>query len=305
MNLAIFYTKLGVIILVVALGFFLGRKKILTDRVNIVFVNLLLSVLMPASLFAAFPAEFDQTVFSHFLRGLTSGVIVLTSVIIISKLVFTPRVTKGEFRYSAQFAFIFNNATFLGYPLISQTFGPDGMMAYLGFIIVFNIALFSYGVWLFEHKMSWRLFVRTITNPNILAVIAGAIIFIFSLPIPEFITGAIGSVAGATTPLALICVGFMLSRADLKAVIKKRKLFLTAALQLTLGPLITYLVLTAIGFTGIERTVCVILQALPTATSLAHFAKKYGRDNLEASELVAISTLISVVTLPIVVALVV
>ncbi|MCL2038713.1 AEC family transporter [Candidatus Saccharibacteria bacterium] len=304
MDLGIFYTRLGVIILVVALGFFLGKKRILNNKVNLVFVNLLLSVLMPASLFSAFPAEFDQNTFFYFLRGFTSGVIVLTSVIIISKLVFTPRVIKGEFRYSAQFAFIFNNATFLGYPLISSTFGADGMMAYLGFIIVFNLALFSYGVWLFERKVNLKLFFRTITNPNILAVIIGALIFIFSLPAPEFITASIGSIAGATTPLALICVGFMLSQADLKKVFKKRKLFITAALQLTLGPLATYLVLTAFGFTGIERTVCVILQALPTATSLALFAKKYGSDDREASELVAISTLISVITLPIVVALI-
>jgi predicted permease len=304
MDLGIFYTRLGVIILVVALGFFLGRKKILNDKVNLVFVNLLLSVLMPASLFSAFPAEFDENTFSFFLRGITSGVVVLTSVIILAKLIFTPRVTKGEFRYSAQFAFIFNNATFLGYPLISTTFGADGMMAYLGFIIVFNIALFSYGVWLFERQVNFRLFLRTLTNPNIIAVLLGALIFIFSLPAPGFITGAIGSIAGATTPLALICVGFMLSRADLNAVFKKRKLFFTAAAQLVLGPLATWLVLTAIGFTGIEREVCVILQALPTATSLALFAKKYGSDNLEASELVAISTLISVITLPIAVALI-
>ncbi|MDR0979685.1 MAG: AEC family transporter [Candidatus Nomurabacteria bacterium] len=304
MDLGIFYTKLGVIILVVALGFLLGRIKIINDKANLVFVNLLLSVLMPASLFSAFPATFDHSTFSFFLRGFTSGVVVLTSVIILAKLLFTPRVSKGEFRYSAQFAFIFNNATFLGYPLISQTFGTDGMMAYLGFIVIFNIALFSYGVWLFERKLSWRLVFRTITNPNIIAVILGAVIFIFSLPVPQFITGSVSSIAGATTPLALICVGFMLSRANLKAVFKKRKLFFTAAAQLVLGPLATWLILTAIGITDTTRAVCVILQALPTATSLALFAKKYGSDNLEASELVVISTLLSVITLPIAVALI-
>jgi hypothetical protein len=288
---------------VVALGFLLGRKRILNDKTNLVFVNLLLSVLMPASLFSAFPQQFDHAVFSYFINGIIAGTVVLSALLLIAKFVFNKRLAKGEFRYSAQFAFIFNNATFLGYPLVSSTFDTDGMMVYLGFIIVFNIALFSYGVWLFERKINLKLLFRTVTNPNILAVILGAVIFIFTLPAPGFITAAIGSISGATTPLALICVGFMLSQADLKKVIKKRKLFITATLQLTLAPLVTYLILTSIGFTGIERTVCVILQALPTATSLALFAKKYGGDDREAGELVAVSTLISAITLPIAVAL--
>ena len=304
MDLGIFYTRLGVIILVVALGFLLGRKKILNDKVNYAFVTLLLSVLMPASLFSAFPDSFDPEYFSFFKNGLIAGFVVLASVLLIAKFIFNKKFMPGEFRYSAQFAFIFNNATFLGYPLVSTTFGQDGMMAYLGFIIVFNIALFSYGVWLFERQVNAKLFFRTITNPNILAVLVGAALFIFSLPAPAFMSAAIQNIAGATTPLALICVGYMLSQADLKKVFTKRKLFFTAALQLTLGPLATYLVLTAIGLTGIERTVCVVLQALPTATSLALFAKKYGAADREASELVAISTLISVITLPIVVALI-
>ncbi|MCL2371201.1 AEC family transporter [Candidatus Saccharibacteria bacterium] len=303
MDLGIFYTRLGVIILVVALGFLLGRKKILNDKVNLVFVNLLLSVLMPASLFSAFPQEFDYAVFGNFINGLIAGAVVLSAVIIISRILFNKKFMKDDFRWSAQFAFIFNNATFIGYPLISSTFGTDGLMAFCGFIIIFNIALFSYGIWLFERKLNWKLALKTITNPNILAVLLGSVVFILSLPVPEFLTAAVGSVAGATAPLSLICVGFMLSQANLKKIFKKRKLFITAAAQLTLGPLITFGVLTAIGMTGVERTVVVVLQALPTATSLALFARRYGGDDKTASELVAISTIISVITLPIVVTL--
>jgi len=303
MDLGIFYTRLGVIILVVALGFFLGRKKILNDKVNLVFVNLLLSVLMPASLFSAFPHQFDHAVFGNFINGLIAGAVVLSAVIIISRLLFNKKFIKDDYRFAAQFAFIFNNATFIGWPLVSSTFSTDGIMAFCGFIIVFNVALFSYGIWLFERKLSWKLALKTITNPNIIAVLLGTFVFVLSLSVPEFITATVGSVAGATAPISLICVGFMLSQTNLLKILKKKKLFITATAQLILGPLITYFVLTAIGLTGVERTVITVLQALPTATSLALFAKKYGGNYREASELVAISTLISVITLPIVVTL--
>jgi predicted permease len=304
MDLGIFYTKLGAIGLIILLGFFLGRRKWVDNNMNGKLVNLLLSVFMPAALFSAFPQDFDEASLSGFLLGLYGGIVVLLMVILISRGIFNKKLLPGEFRFSAQFAFIFNNATFLGYPLVSSTFGAAGMIPYCGFIIVFNVALFSYGVWLFERKVSWRLFKSILTNPNIIAVVVGAALFLFSVQIPGVVSEPIALVAGATTPLSLICIGYMLSHANLKMLLKRKKLFATAGLQLVLAPLVTYVVLTMLGFPVLERTVLVVLQALPTATSLGLFARKYNNDDIESSELVAISTLLSIITLPILVLLI-
>jgi predicted permease len=301
MDLSIFYTKLGAIGLIILLGFFLGRHKWINHDMNGKIVNLLLSVFMPAALFSAFPRDFNETSLKGFLLGLYGGVIVLLAVILISRLIFNKKLMPGEFRFSAQFAFIFNNATFLGYPLISSTFGEAGLIPYCGFIIIFNIALFSYGVWLFERRISRKLIKGILTNPNIIAVLVGAILFLFSINIPSVISEPISLVAGATTPLSLICIGYMLSHANLKALVKRKKLFLTATLQLALAPILTYIILTMLNFPPLERTILVVLQALPTATSLGLFARKYNNDDVESSELVAISTLLSIITLPIVI----
>jgi predicted permease len=301
MNLSIFYTKLGAIVLIILLGFFLGRRKWVNGDMNAKLVNLLLSVFMPAALFSAFPKSFNEASLAGFLLGVYGGIIVLLIIILISRAIFNKKLMPGEFRFSAQFAFIFNNATFLGYPLISSTFGEAGLVPYCGFIIVFNIALFSYGVWLFKRKLSRQLFLSIVTNPNIIAVILGTILFLFSIQIPSVISEPISLISGATTPLSLICIGYMLSNANLKTLIKRKKLFVTAGLQLILAPLLTYIALTMLNFPPLERTILVVLQALPTATSLGLFARKYGNDDIESSELVAISTLLSVITLPIIV----
>ena len=293
-----FYARLGTIALIMILGFFLGKKKIIDTRTNKVIVNLLLMVFTPASLFAAFPAEYKQETSQLFISGLIAGFIIMFALIILSRIIFNKYFYKGELRYESQFALIFNNATFLGYPIVSSTFGEQGVIPYCGFIIAFNIALFSYGVFLFERKVNKKLFAEIVTNPNIVAVVLGMLVFLFGIKLPSFITSAVSFTGNATTALSLICIGFMLSHANFKKLIKKWRLILTAVIQLIVGPVMTYFLLLALHFPEEVIVVCTLIQALPTATSLGLFAAKYGGNDIESSELVTISTTLSIVTMP-------
>ena len=297
-----FYSSLLVIIIIIAFGLFLGKIKWIDKGTNKKLVNLLLMVFMPASLFNAFPSEYSNEFSGLFFMGLVGGVVTMLLVIIAAKLVYNKKFFPGELTYEAQFSFAFNNATFLGYPLISMAFGERGIVPYCGFIIAFNLALFSYGVWLFERKITPKFILKTIFNPNIIAVIIGMLLFLNRVNITTYLPifhDAVKYVAGATTPLSLLCVGYMLSTADLKKLLRKWRLFIVAAVQLIFAPLITFFV-TKILFNFPDEVVliCTLIQALPTATSLGLFAEKYGGDVAEASQIVVISTLMSIVTMP-------
>ena len=300
-ELGSFYARLGAIGLNMALGFLLGKLKLISNKTNRELANLLLTVFMPASLFMAFPSSYDENLFNLFLSGLGAGAVVMLILIILAKIIFNKSWMKGELINESQFALIFNNATFLGYPIVVGTFGPSGILAYCGFIIAFNIALFSYGIWLFERKITPKLFLNILLNPNIIAVILGMILFIFNFNLPNFIMDAVGYVGNATTPLSLICIGYMLSEAKLIKVFKKWRLMLTAIIQLTLGPLVAWGLLSILQFPAEVIAVCTLIQALPTATSLGLFAIKYGGNATESSELVTISTIFSIFTMPLMV----
>ena len=302
-DFASFYIRLGALALIMVLGFLLGKFKKISTKTNEELTNLLLIVFMPASLFMAFPSTYDESMLHLFFSGLLGGLIVMLLLIAVSRVIFNKYFYKGGLRYESQFAFIFNNATFLGYPIVANTFGPTGIIAYCGFIISFNVALFSYGIWLFEHKLSWKLLKNILLNPNIIAVLLGMIVFLTGIVLPEFITSAVGYVGNATTPLSIICIGFMLSRADFKSIFKKWRIIVTAILQLVLGPLITWGILTAMKFPIEVIQVCTLIQALPTATSLGLFATKYGGNNIESSELVTVSTVLSIAIMPLMIVL--
>ncbi len=299
-----FYSRLGTIAIILVLGFLLGKLKLISPKTNKDLVNLLLTVFMPASLFLAFPASYSDETSGMFLSGLGAGFLVMIAVIILSRIIFNKKFYKKEKpRSAAQFALVFNNATFLGYPIIASTFGEQGVIPYCGFIIAFNIALFSYGVYLFKHKIDVKLILGVLTNPNIVAVVLGVIVFLTGFQVPGFVKDAVQYTGNATTALSIICVGYMLSNAKFLQLIKKWKLMLTALIQLIIGPLATWALLVVLQFPQEVVVVCTLIQALPTATSLGLFASKYGGDETEASELVTISTLLSIVTMPIMVSL--
>lgn len=300
LDLGSFYNSLIIILIIIALGFLLGKKKWINETTNKQLVNLLLMVFMPAALFNSFPNEYSDESLKLFAMGILAGFVVMILMILTSKLIFGKKIFKGELRYEAQFAFIFNNATFLGYPLVSTAFGAEGIIPYCGFIVAFNLALFSYGIWLFERKITLRFIKQIITNPNILAVFLGMILFLLQIKLPQPVTSAIGYIAGATTPLSLFCIGYMLSIANLKHILKKWRLGVIAILQLILAPFLTWLILTLMHFPTEVIIICTLIQALPTATSLGLFAEKYDGDTEESSELVICSTLFSIATLPLV-----
>ena len=313
-NLLDFYSRLGTIAIILILGFLLGKFKLISTKTTKDLVNLLLIVFMPASLFMAFPTTYDEKTSSIFISGLIGGFIVMVAIILLSLVIFNKKWYDEKLRYESQFALVFNNATFLGYPIISSTFGQQStaIIAYCGFIIAFNLALFSYGVYLFKRRIDGKLILNVITNPNIIAVILGVVVFLTSFNVPIFINDAVRFTGNATTALSIICVGYMLSTAKIIQLLKKWKLAISALIQLIIGPLATYLLLTAIQYIAHSANydfpdevivVCTLIQALPTATSLGLFASKYGGDEKEASQLVTMSTLFSVVTLPIMVSI--
>ena len=95
-GLTSFYTRLGAIAVILVLGFILGKLKLISDKTNKELTNLLLVVFMPASLFSAFPASYDEASANLFFSGLTGGVVVMFSIIIIAKILFNQKWFKGE-----------------------------------------------------------------------------------------------------------------------------------------------------------------------------------------------------------------
>ena len=293
-----FYIGLAIVVILIFIGFFLSKIKIITDEATKFLSNFILTVALPVAFFCSFPSEFSINDLKLFVWGVGGSIFVLTILILLSQLIFAKKIVKKA-NHEYKFAFAFNNTSFIGYPLVSTAFGQEGLVVYAGFMLPWVITLFTYGISLFKKNYNWFDTLKALTNPNVIGIVLGAFFFVFGIRIPEIADRTLSLIAALTTPLALFCIGFMLSKTNIKTLFKRWQVVFVCLLQLTLAPILTFILLKIINAPTIVISVIVLMQTLPTAATLGLLTKKYKNKHTEAGEIVTLSTLLAAITVPI------
>ena len=135
-------------------------------------------------------------------------------------------------------------------------------------------------------------------NINVIAAIAGFVLFLFSVKIPEILAIPMRMIGGLTTPLAMVVTGAMLARTPIRSVVGDWRMYAVSALRLLVWPAITAVVLRLFGVSGQLYAITVIVAAMPSASNTSMIAEVYGGDTGTASSIVFMTTLFSVVTIP-------
>ena len=187
----------------------------------------------------------------------------------------------------------------MGFPLIRALFGEEGILYASSYVTVFNILLWSVGYVFFADKMPIKKLLKNlITCPPIIAVVVGLIIYLFKIPVTNIIADPISSVGAMTTPISMIVTGVAMGEAGIVRLIKQKHLLYGLFIRLILIPMVSLLVFYIFNISGIVATVTLVLEACPCAAITTMFAIQYGHDQKYAAALVVISTICSIVTLP-------
>ena len=148
-----------------------------------------------------------------------------------------------------------------------------------------------------EKKFSLK---KMIVTPGVLGMLGGLPLFLTQTTLPGPLYKAVGFMGSLNTPLAMVVIGAQLARADLKTLLKDRKLYEGSAIKLLLIPAVTILVMLPFRDNHLLYVAAVILSGAPSAGVTSMFAEKFDRCPERTAELVSFSTLLSILTLPIV-----
>lgn len=202
-----------------------------------------------------------------------------------------------------RFGVVFSNAGYMAIPLQQALLGEEGVFYGAAYVAVFNLVLWSYGVVAMsgdKRQLSPR---KLLLNPGVIGLAAGLLLFFTGVRLPAFLEAPIGHLASLNTPLPMLIVGFYLADADLLGAVRDRKLLLSLLLRLLGVPLVTLGGLYLCGMRGVLLTSCVIAASAPAAAATTMFATRYEQDTRLSVNLVALTTLFSVLTMPLVVGL--
>jgi hypothetical protein len=279
--------------LMMSVGFILAKMGRLGGDALSQMSQLLLKIVAPCIVIGSLQVEFTQEMVSTLLTatGVFVGTYVLYGILVRFLFRRQPDQLKGVLRFGV----MFGNVGFMGLPLITSALGSEATLLCVMSLVVFNVGNWTYGVALMGEKMSLR---QAILNPGVIGLVIGLVLFLFRISLPAPILNAVNYMGDLNTPLAMVVIGGQMATADFGATFRQPMLYLTAAVKLLAMPILTMLVLLPLHLDMTLYLTVVILSGCPTAGATSMFAQMFRCDTAAAAQLVTLSTLLSVVTLP-------
>lgn len=291
-----------VLCFVMLVGFYGRKKEIIKEEMLKGLTEMLLNITLPSLLLSTFNFAYSKEVMQNVIKiffyslGIHIFFAVVSNVFIIR--------AKDERKKIIRFVTIFSNFGFMGYPIMQAVFGNIGIFYASIFGVPFNILLLTFGVILFNKDGKENIDIKKIIfSPGIVFVVIGLITFIFQIPYPKTIYKTLEMVGGMTTPLSMMIVGANFSGVSIKSILKDLDLYYISLIRLILVPSITFCVLSLIKVDSYLLKICVILTAMPAAAMVSVFSERYDGDKSFSAKCVFITTVLSIITIPIVITL--
>lgn len=202
--------------------------------------------------------------------------------------------------YMMLFASINNG--FIGLPITLAIFGEDALFYMAFFQIVLVLYLFGPGILQIhygEKKTGSTSMLKAILSPVIIAALLGVLLLALGIEMPEMIHKSIETIGSATTPLSMIVIGIQLGTSDFKKIVKNKSLMIESIAKMLFTPLITILLVNWLPISNIIKLVAVFGAAFPSAVAVTPIAQTEGKNTLLSAEGVALTTLMSLITIPV------
>lgn len=296
-NALIILKQILIMFFYMAIGCLLYHRKLVSKEGSKSMAHLLLYVVLPCVVIRSFCVERTPEKMRWLLISMIGAVILLLLAMVVSHVLFRKNAMDD-------FGASFSNAGFMGFPLITAVLGSDAVFYAAGFVALLNALQWTYGQGLLAHN--WKLCSpkMVIKNPLILALLAGMAVFFFGIPLPGVLQSGISSLAALNGPLAMIILGIYLAQTDVKSMFMEGHLYLVSAVRLILIPLQSLLIMN-VCFKGNAdiATSLMIACCAPIGSNVAVYAQKLDLDYTYAVKLVCMSTILSIITMPLIIML--
>ena len=289
-------SQMLVLTLLIVLGFYAGKRGIMDENLNTRIAHLLINIAVPCMILASVKEEVPFADASSLLFVLAVFAVVNAMAPFIAWFfVRLLRIQKEKNLY--QFMFSLTNAGFMGLPVIQSVFGNKAMTYAAIFLLPNNVLSYVYGIGLFQkqRQIDWK----KIWNAPVICSVIAVLISLFHIKEPQILYQAMDMTGSMTTPLAMLIIGSSLASANFGEMKKDRLLIPFVIVKMILIPLFNYAVLRLFVRDAMLLTVCVMMTAMPVATNAVVFSSAYGGNLSLSSRCVFITSIVSVITIPV------
>ena len=291
-----------VLLSILVIGIICSRLKIVSKEGQESLSNLLLNLVLPCNIIASFSShvESDNMARNLVLALVISGIIQVLAVAFGGKLF--KKFPKNE-KDVMHYGLICSNSSFIGMPVAENIYGSLGVVYVSMFQLPIRITMWTSGLALFT-KVDRKSAIKTIlVHPCIVSMAIGIIIMIFSPPLPGFVTSTIDYLSKCTIPLSMLIIGCILSECSIKEIFDRSAIYFSV-IRLVIFPLVIFVILKVLGVDDVLLGVSVIMSGMPAGSTTVILADKYDGDGHYASKVMFVSTLLSMLTIPLLCAII-
>lgn len=278
-------------------GYIAYRTKLVTKEGVGDLSRVVMYIASPAVMMASFLQPFDGT---HLVNA---GICVVLSIIVLAICALVAHVAYGKNDPIAQFGVIFSNTGFVGIPLVQQVLGQSYVFYVTVCIAVLTFLIWTYGVYLVTGNTKEISLKKVFTNPAVVTLFIGFAFFLFSVPVPDFISGSLDTLGEVNTGLAMVVLGCYLAQTRLSLIVRDLRAYRVSVLRLIVAPLLTLLLLWLVPSALVPsdiKMVVLITFSTPIGAMVAMLSQKYGANYEYGAGIVSLSTLLSLVSMPII-----
>lgn len=286
----------GKLFLLMGLGVLLRRRNIIPEEGKQLLTDLVIDLILPCSIISSFLTELTA---ERLLQTLEIFLLSL-GIQIFSWLwgKFAYRRCSPEHQTVMQYATVCSNSGILGTPIAEGIFGSQGTLLAAVFLIPLRVVMWTLGLSFFTRKRGRFSLKKIVTHPCIAAVLIGLVLFVSGFRPPALLSDVLKSVGGCNTAISMLLVGSIV--ADMPAgLLLHRDTLYFSAVRLLLLPLLVWLVCLPFPVDPLVRNISVVLTAMPAGATTSILALKYQADAPFASACTAVTTVLSLIAVPV------
>ena len=279
-------------------GIIANKLNIITSKNRKSFSDLLINIVLPCNIVNSFLSKVDISgeFFHNCILAILLSCCIQLFIPFISRFLFA-RFKKNE-KSIMTYGMICSNSSFIGIPVAEALYGSLGVMYTSIYQIPIRFTMWTAGLSLFTQVDKKDACRKLAKHPCIIAIFVGFFLMLLPVSLPSFLQNTIASVSRCTIPLSMFVIGAILADADIRTIFTKKTLYFTF-LRLILFPLFIFLVLKPFHLDPLLVSICVIMSGMPAGSTTSVLADKYGCDPVFASQIIFVSTLFSIFTIPV------
>ena len=298
------FKQIAQFFIMIIMGYTLVKLKIVKSEDSKVLSMVCLYLIMPCVIINSFLIDFTP----EKLKGLGLAVGVAIVIHFVAWIFIKILGNVLNFNPVEKASVMYSNAANMVIPVVLSVLGDEWVLYSSAFVSVQLVLLWTHCKSMLSNEKGFEL-KKIYTNINLIAIFIGILLFITKIHIPSVLQGTLKSVGGTVAPISMIITGMIMAGAELKKVFSNGRIYLVLFFRMIFFPFIVFLIIYFTGITNVMDNGAMILLVTfiatitPTASSITQMAQVYGNNEQYAGAINIMTTIASIVTMPIMVAL--